>query len=376
MADWDSLYIYYLSGTGNARLSSQWIDEEAQGRGLKTVVQQIDRLENIIMPSPHEKPLIGFAFPTHGFNAAPIMLRFIAGFPRGLGKEIFLLNTRAGMKLYKIFMPGLSGIALVMPAFILWLKGYKCIGFRPVDMPSNWIPLHPGIRKNVIESIIARCEPIVRKFANKVLSGKKVYRGLYSLPVDLIISPIAAGYYLGGRFFLSKTFIANSDCNNCGLCIKECPTSSIIYVRNRPYWKLTCESCMRCLNNCPQRAIEAAHGMATGIMILVTSANAWLITKIINLLGIAPEAWWWKVLSQFIMIGVMVAVAAVVYLAMHFAMGLKPVRFLVRFTSLTTIPGWRRYRYLKDGRLKTKDKRLTNGVRKFREAEQKTQERR
>jgi ferredoxin len=357
MADWDSLYIYYLSGTGNARLSSQWIAEEAQERGLKTVVQQIDRLENIIMPQSREKPLIGFAFPTHGFNAAPIMLRFMAGFPRGLGKEIFLVNTRAGMKLYKIFMPGLSGLALAIPAFILWLKGYKCIGFRPVDLPSNWIPLHPGIRNKVIESIIARCEPIVRKFANKVLSGKKVYRGLYSLPVDLIISPISAGYYIGGRFFLSKTFIANSDCNNCGICIKECPTSSIIYVRNRPYWKLTCESCMRCLNNCPQRAIEAAHGMAAGIMILVTAVNTWLLMKIIDLLGIAPEAWWWKVLSQFIMIGVMVVVAAVVYLIMHFAMDLKPVRFLVRFTSLTTIPGWRRYRYLKDKRQKIKDPR-------------------
>jgi len=354
MAERDSLYIYYISGTGNARLASNWIADEAQKRGMKTVIQQIDRLENIIMPSEEEKPLIGFAFPTHGFNAAPIMLRFMAGFPRGLGKEIFLVNTRAGMKLYKIFMPGLSGIALVMPAFILWLKGYKCIGFRPVDLPSNWIPLHPGIRKKVIESIIARCEPIVRRFANKIISGKRVYRGLFSLPVDLLISPIAAGYYLGGRFFLSKTFIANSDCNNCGLCIKECPTSSIIYVRNRPYWKLTCESCMRCLNSCPQRAIEAAHGMAAGIMILITSVNTWLLMRIIDSLGIAPEAWWWKVLSQFIMIGVMIAVATVVYLIMHFAMGFKPVRFLVRYTSLTTIPGWRRYRYLKDKRQKIK----------------------
>jgi ferredoxin len=355
--DWNSLYIYYISGTGNARLSSQWIAEEAHKKGLKTVVQQIDRLENIIMPSSDEKPLIGFAYPTHGFNAAPIMIRFMAGFPRGMGKKIFLLNTRAGMKLSRIFMPGITGLALVLPAFILWLKGYTCIGFRPVDMPSNWVPVHPGIRNKVIESIIARCEPLVRKFANKILSGKKVYRGLYSLPVDLLISPISAGYYLGGRFFLSKTFVANSNCNNCGICIKECPTSSIIYVRNRPYWKLTCESCMRCLNNCPQKAIEAAHGMATGMMILITAINARLIIWIIDLLGIQPEAWWWKVLSQFIMIGVMIAVASIAYLIMHYAMGFKPVRFLVRFTSLTTIPGWRRYKYLKDKRQKTKDKR-------------------
>jgi len=357
MTGWDSLYIYYISGTGNARLSSHWIAEEACKKGMKCVVQQIDRLENIIMPSPDENPLIGFAYPTHGFNAAPIMLRFMAGFPSGFGKDIFLVNTRAGMKLYKIFMLGLTGLALVLPAFILWLKGYRCIGFRPVDLPSNWIPLHPGIRTKVIESIIARCEPIVRKFAKKILSGEKVWRGLFSLPVDLLISPIAAGYYIGGRFFLSKTFIANSRCNNCGLCIKECPTSSIIYVRNRPYWKLTCESCMRCLNNCPQKAIEAAHGMAIGMMFLISAINARLTIGIINSLGIQPEAWWWKLLSQFLTIGVMVGIAAISYFIMHYAMELKPIRFLVRITSLTTIPGWRRYRHLKDRGPRTEDRR-------------------
>ena len=112
------MYIYYISGTGNARASSEWIADEARRRGLKVVVQQIDRLENIEMPLPGEKPLIGFAYPTHGFNAAPIMLRFIAGFPAHLTKNVFLLNTRAGMKLSKLFLPGLSGLALVLPALI------------------------------------------------------------------------------------------------------------------------------------------------------------------------------------------------------------------------------------------------------------------
>jgi len=324
--------------------------------GLKTVVQQIDRLENIKMPLPDEKPLIGFAFPTHGFNAAPIMLRFIAGFPSGLGREIFLLNTRAGMKLYKRFMPGLTGLALVVPAFIMWLKGYRCIGFRPVDLPSNWIPLHPGLRKKVIDSIFARCEPIVRNFANKILSAKKVYRGLLSLPVDLLLSPIALAYYVGGRFFLSKTFIANNKCNNCGICIKECPTSSIRLVMDRPYWKLTCESCMRCLNNCPQRAIEAAHGMATLFIILITAVNTKLIMIMMNAIGIQPYVWWWKITSQLVGIAVMVLMATLMYIIMHTAMAIKPVNSLVRFTSLTTLPFWRRYKYLKEKKNNSKTK--------------------
>ena len=301
------------------------------------------------MPQAGEKPLIGFAFPTHGFNAAPIMLRFIAGFPPGLCKEIFLLNTRAGMKLYKIFLPGLSGLALLLPAFILWLKGYKCIGFRPVDLPSNWIPLHPGLKTKVIESIFIRCERIVRNFAGKILSGKKVYRGLFSIPADLIISPLGVGYYFAGRFFLSKTFIANYNCNNCGLCISECPTNSIRLVGERPYWKLTCESCMRCLNHCPQRAIEAAHGMATAFMLLITVVNAKLMLFIINNLNIQPDVWWWKIISQIIGMAGTVFIAAILYRIMHQAMTFRPFQYLVRFTSLTALPFWRRYKYFKNG---------------------------
>ena len=347
MDKWKSLYIFYISGTGNAKASSEWIKDEAEKAGLRTVVQQIDRLENIEMPAVDEKALIGFAFPTHGFNAAPIMIKFIAGFPGGLGREVFLLNTRAGMKIYKLFMPGLSGVALLLPAFLLRIKGYWCIGFRPVDLPSNWIPLHPGLKRKVIESIFGRCEKIVRRFTIKILSGEKVYRGLYSIPVDLLISPIALGYYIGGRFFLSKTFIANYNCNNCGICIRECPTSSIKLVNDRPYWKLSCESCMRCMNRCPLKAIEAAHGMATAFWLIFTAINTRIIISLINILGIRPEVWWWKLASQAISIAGMVLISAFLYRIMHYVMGYKPVRYLIRFTSLTALPFWRRYNYLK-----------------------------
>lgn len=342
-SDPKAIYIYYISGTGNARASSYWIADEAGKRGIKTVVQQIDRLENIEMPAPEEASLIGFAFPTHGFNAAPLMLRFIAGFPTGLCHKVFLLNTRAGMKLSKLYMPGLSGIALLLPAFILLLKGYRCTGFRPVDLPSNWIPLHPGLKQKVIDSIFIRCERIVRDFANKMIDGKKVYRGLLSLPVDIIISPVGFAYYLGGRFFLSKTFIANQNCNNCGICIKECPTSSIKFVQNRPYWKLTCESCMRCLNHCPHKAIEAAHGMAFFFWFIYTVVNAQFILLLIRVFDIQTDLWWMKVITFFTGLAIMVITATLLYKIFHYLMGIKPVRFLIRYTSLTSLPFWRRY---------------------------------
>jgi hypothetical protein len=117
-------------------------------------------------------------------------------------------------------------------------------------------------------------------------------------------------------------------------------------VAGRPYWKLSCESCMRCLNHCPKKAIEAAHGMAVMFWVIFSAANAWLLLTIINNTGIAPDAFWWKIASQVISIAGMVLITAALYRVMHYVMKLKPVRLLVRITSLTSMPFWRRYNFL------------------------------
>ena len=356
MTGFKKIYIYYISGTGNARMSSEWIADEAKKRGVHAVVQKIDRLENIEFPNPDKDMLIGFAFPTHGFNAAPIMIRFIASFPTGLSKEVFLLNTRASMKLSKLFLQGISGMALILPAFILMLKGYRCIGFRPVDLPSNWIPLHPGLKEKVIKSIFERCEKIVRSFTGKILSGKRIYRGLYSLPFDILVSPIALGYYIAGRFFLSKTFIATDRCDNCGICIRECPTGSIRLVNNRPYWSLTCESCMRCLNNCPKKAIETPHGAVLVFFFVFTFINSQLILLLANFFDSATGTLWWELTVKIVSISGMIVVTTLLYRILHYSLFLKPFRFIVKYTSLTTLPFWRRYTFLKGRKYYTSQK--------------------
>ena len=214
---------------------------------------------------------------------------------------------------------------------------------------------HPDVVGAAIGELLSRAsaarggdDPLGAHQHLRILSGKKVYTGLLTIPLDLLISPIALGYYIGGRFFLSKTFMANNNCNNCGICIRECPTSSIKLVSGRPYWKLTCESCMRCLNLCPNKAIEAAHGMAAAFWIIFSAINTQLILLVINALNINPDIWWWKLTSRITGIVCMILVTAVLYRIMHYAMGFKPIRYLVRFTSLTALPFWRRYSFLKN----------------------------
>ena len=162
---YDKLIIYYFSGTGNAKNAARWIIQAAKQEGIETQIVNIDRFESIEKPVTTEKTLIGFCSPTHGFNLPPIMLKFIWQFPKIKYVDAFILNTRAGMKLHKIFLPGLSGLAQILPTILLWLKGYRIVGMQPLDLPSNWIYFHPGLREKVVESIYNRCYKIVNNFA-------------------------------------------------------------------------------------------------------------------------------------------------------------------------------------------------------------------
>ncbi|RLA16816.1 MAG: hypothetical protein DRQ62_15680, partial [Gammaproteobacteria bacterium] len=183
-AKYERVAIWYFSGTGNAKFAAEQIKKNAEAKGLPVEVYNIANQDRNAVSAEREK-LLGFCFPTHGFNAPPIVLKFLLNFPRGKA-NVFLLNTRAGLKMSKIHLPGIGGLALWLPALILLFKGYRPIGFRPLDMPSNWISIHPGLRTKVVESIYAHCTVTLERFSSRILQGKWVLNGFLWLPVDIL----------------------------------------------------------------------------------------------------------------------------------------------------------------------------------------------
>lgn len=336
--------IFYFTGTGNAKKAAEWIRESFQLSGREVDLYNIaSHLTNEDLKTD-ESSLIGFCYPTHGFNAPPIMLRFLWQLPRTNKKtNIYLLNTRAGMKMSRKFTPGMNGLALILPAIILRVKGYRIVGYRPLDMPSNWISIHPGLKQKVVHSIVKRCERITKKFAHKLMAGEKIYRGLYDLPIDLLISPVALGYYFYGRFILSKTFIATDACNQCRICEKECPVDAISMKDGMPYWSYNCESCMHCMNACPQRAIETPHAFTALIWwISFFLAPVILLNYVLNtsfLTSLQYETFY-KIL-QFVLGGLIVFGA---YKLLHIFMKFNVFNKLITYSSLTKYKFWRRYR--------------------------------
>ena len=336
-----NLIIYYFTGTGNALASSNWIAEIANRQNISVEIIKIIPSLSVDFSKIQNNSLIGFCYPTHGFNAPPVVIDFILRFPKA-HYPVFLLNTRAGMKISKLFLPGLSGLAQLLPALILKRKGFKIVGYQPMDLPSNWISIHPGLRQKVIDSIFQRCEGITHKFAEKILSGKRIHKGLISLPVDLLISPVSIAYYFFGRFALAKTFVAGSKCNSCELCKKECPVKAISMKNGRPFWTRKCESCMHCMNSCPKLAIHTPHLFVVIVWWLVFSVIPLLLTKELVMYFSTVSNYYNIVFDALILITAL-PIVFLTYRTMHFLMKYPFFNWLIITTSLTNLKFWRRY---------------------------------
>lgn len=259
MKRFDQSRIYWFSGTGNALSAARWIAKASQASGVPSTVLPIEELDASQQPAPDARTLVGFCYPTHGFAAPWIVLRFLWGFPRGNGATACFLNTRAGLRLGPVWLPGLSGVALWWPILLFALRGYRIGGSLPLDMPHSWLSFFPPNTRTGAARLTDRSDRLVARFAHALLDGAVYHRWSVwlTLPVDLSLLPITIAYLLIGRFALAKLLFASYRCNHCRLCERNCPVHAISIRNGRPYWAYTCESCMRCMNICPQKSVQA-----------------------------------------------------------------------------------------------------------------------
>ena len=338
--------MFFFSGTGNARNAARWMVEAWRERNhaaeaIDLATADVDAIEI----GPHDD--IGLASPTHGFNFPPITLAFLFRFPRTIwGNRVCIVNTRGGVRVFGVYVPGLSGVAQLLAALVFLLKGYRVVGMRPIDLPSSWISLHPGLREDTVRSIYERCEAVTRRSANRVLDGRRDLRALFDLPQDLLVAPIAIGYYLVGRYLFAKSFIASASCDACGACIDQCPVQAVRLVAGRPFWSHRCESCMRCMNHCPKRAIETAHGFIAGFLFLFDVALVVLIYPVLRpVASMFPESGVVGTVSRFAFDAAIMLVALFLsYRLLHLGLRVRLIERLTVFTSLTHFGFWRRYR--------------------------------
>jgi len=274
------LRFFFMSGTGNTYRVVQWMSASACAKGFETQGAEIQSARRENPPPPEVGEVLGVLMPTHGFTAPWPVIRFALHAPCWHGAAAFVVATRAGTKIGRVFLPGMEGTAGYLVALILSLKGWRVRGVLGLDMPSNWISAHPGLNAACVAAILAKAKPKAGKFLDDILAGHLRFSAgsLVELVLGLLLSQISLGYLLMGRFFLARLFFANNRCTRCGWCARNCPFG-VLSLRGRkpqrPYWTFACESCMRCMGFCPEGAIEAGHSWAVGLYFILTAPFAW-----------------------------------------------------------------------------------------------------
>lgn len=335
--------IYFFTGTGNSYQAAKYIYQRSEDSNFDSRIYDTDDLSNRGLWARKHDGIVCFAYPTHGFSLPWHMLKFIVRFPRGKGKLV-LINNRAGMKMGKLFTPGISGIAMLLPALIMLLKGYRIKGFVPLDTPSNWISVHPGIRLKIVESIFEKRTAELNKMWQRLISGNKYFpvKFFVQLPLDIFLIPISLAYMFFGRFMLGRTYLADNRCDGCGICAARCPAAAIKMVNNRPWWTYKCESCMRCANVCPHKAVNSS----IPLMVIYTLMLTWISKTgifidihqfISGLLEIIPE----KIIYYLLMWIATILFTWMFYVVLFYLNRLKAFNYLIALT--TPMRFWRRY---------------------------------
>ncbi len=338
MTEYRQIEVYYFSGTGNSERVAHWLAEFASGQGVRAKLVNIAKADRRHAPPPDPDSLVVFTSPIHGFNYPPVMINFLLHFPRGRN-HVALMNTRAGMKIGKFVTPGLTGIAFLFAWLVLLAKGYSVRAMQGIDLPSNWLSLHPGLNGRTIDYLFVRNRERVEQFAGKVLAGVRSYGALREIVQDLLVSPIAFLYYFVGRFMISKSFYASAQCDNCGACVAGCPVRGVVMTGGRPFWTFNCESCMKCMGQCPRNAIETGHGYFVGSLLLASALSS---IASVHLWGYLPTGSLGEA-SEFICETLIALLTFwITYRFMHYMLRFRWFERAMAFTSLTWYKFWGR----------------------------------
>ncbi len=320
---------YYFTSTGNTERAVGILKKELDAAGIET---RLTRIEPGLRVERDGSPLV-VAFPVYAFAPPVMVASFLKSLPSGLGAD----GSRTRASVLAVDGGGPMG-APWRAAAVLERRGYDIALVASASYPANWTQFAEPPAPRDAAVMMARGDAMAGAFAAAIASDDP------SLCTRALKPPFGSrilSFLFGsiGRRFLAKLFIADADCDGCGLCARACPANAILMRgsgKGRPYWKTECESCNRCINVCPKKAIVTSIGriaslsaLAVGVCWAGIAAYAAFIAPAI----VARLPAWAAMIANGL------AVAAIVVIAHVAAIVLD--RLIV--SRIQRLPGFRRF---------------------------------
>jgi len=228
--------IYYFSGTGNSLKIARDVSERLEECELVPIakVWQQDQLASTSIK-------VGFIFPLYYFGLPKIVYDFINSIELANSNYFFAVVTKAG---------DVDGAPLQQLDNILKTKTKKLNAGFFIRMPSNFIIGYNIVSEAVQKEFFENSINQVEKITNIIKENGESFQD------ETKISERMNKKFRDKVYASDKSFYANENCTNCGICESVCPVNNIVLTEGLPQWRHKCQQCLACINYCPEEAIQ------------------------------------------------------------------------------------------------------------------------
>lgn len=241
------VFIHYFSSTGNTKRAVDLIADFLEKNGCEVRRFLIGK----------DKPKISetaafnlFAFPVLAWAAPGFVKKYVQQLPKGKGAKAAICAVCAGGPVQ----------ALQNMEKILKRKQFDVFLTGSILYPDNWTQMMNPPTEADQKEIIRGGDEMALNFAASFINGQRqLFRSGWL--GNLITGLVSIAFRFMGSRYLGKTYIADSQCNHCGICVKTCPVNTIQMKglsAKKPFWSFSCQDCGRCINICPQKAIQVS----------------------------------------------------------------------------------------------------------------------
>lgn len=244
--------LYYFSGTGNTKYVSHLLKKHLNEEATCTVSSIEYYIKNRIKPNM-DFDIIGIGYPVYAFNAAKIIMDFIKILPEGKDRKVFIYQT-AGSD------TGINYAAGKEVMRRLTDKEYEVISEYIFEMPSNFMITQ---REGRLKELFKKTNHEVKLAAEWVLNSTPHYLkyGVMTSFVQKLGKLEQLGDYRAG-----KKFYVKESCDNCGICLRNCPRDNIFKKKGKISFDKDCMLCFRCIYSCPVNAISTGKMLKSTIL--------------------------------------------------------------------------------------------------------------
>lgn len=234
--------IIYFSATGNCQYLAQTIAEQLNDQ-KESMIQLTNRKQYDIVLEDNEK--LGIITPT-----------YFMGLPRYVEEFLSKITIKAAENNYVYVISSYGSSPGYSTGYVrdyLEEQNIKTSAEYTIKMPDTWTPIFDVSDNEKTEKTNRQAE---NKLQEIIKSIRESGEGRYTQrTIPKIFANMAQIYYDSQR--KTSHLKVDDKCNQCGMCVDNCPINAIELYENSVHWKMErCVMCLRCLHRCPQFAIQ------------------------------------------------------------------------------------------------------------------------